>query len=280
MSSNLSTIQHTKELLSRHGLQPKKQYGQNFLVDKKAVKTLIEAGQIQKNDTVLEIGPGIGVLTKDMAIAAGKVIAVEKDPQMAEILEEELAEAGANNVEIIRQDALEFLEKGGAEGLGEYKAAGNIPFYLTSHLIRILLESKNPPQKTVFIMQKEVAQRIASRPPDMSLLSASVQFYAQPKIAGYVKRTSFWPAPDVDAAVIGITQGKPREGIDRNLFFKILKAGFGQPRKQLINNLSKYLKADKIKVNNWLLKNSIQPVRRAETLSMEDWVNLTKTFDV
>jgi len=279
MSSNLSTIQHTKELLSRYGIRPKKQFGQNFLVDKSAVKILAEAGQIQKNDTVLEIGPGIGVLTKELAQAAGKVIAVEKDPQMVEILKSELADSKIENVKIVCQDALDFLKNGGMDGL-DYKAAGNIPFYLTGHLIRILLEMENQPKKIVFIMQKEVAQRIASLPPDMSLLSASVQFYAQPKIAGYIKRGSFWPAPDVDAAIIGITPTPPEKDIDRGRFFEILKAGFSQPRKQLINNLSKSLKADKIKINDWLLKNNIQPVRRAETLSMEDWVNLTKTFDV
>lgn len=280
MSSNLSTIQHTKDLLSRYGIQPKKQFGQNFLVDKNAVKAVIETGQIQKSDTVLEIGPGIGVLTKELALAAGKVIAVEKDPQMVEILISELADSKIGNVKIVQQDALEFLASGGADSLGAYKAAGNIPFYLTSHLVRVLLETKNQPQKIVFVMQKEVAQRIASVPPDMSLLSASVQFYARPKIGGYVKRGSFWPAPDVDAAIIGITPDQPQRDIDPSLFFKILKAGFSQPRKQLINNLSKSLKADKIKINNWLLKNNIQPVRRAETLSMGDWVNLTKTSDV
>ena len=279
MSSQLSTIKQTKELLEKYGLSPQKGLGQNFLVNKGAVEKLIKAGQIEKTDLVLEVGPGIGVLTKELAQSARKVIAVEKDPQMIEVLSKELIALQIDNVEIVHGDIMKFLEKGGLAGQ-DYKVAGNIPFYLTAHLIRLLLEAPQPPKDMVFILQKEVGQRIASLPPKMTLLSASVQFYAQPKLAGYIKRHSFWPVPAVDAAIIKITPKNPAPEVNRDLFFKLLKAGFSQPRKQLINNLSKSLKADKIKINNWLLKNNIQPARRAETLLIGDWINLTKTFNV
>lgn len=277
MSSRLSTIKQTKELLEKYGLAPKKKLGQNFLVDKSAVEKLVRAGQIEKTDLVLEIGPGIGVLTKELAKTAKKVIAVEKDPQMVEILSKELKELQIDNVEIFQKDILEFLEEGGLAGQ-EYKVAGNIPFYLTAHLIRLLLESPQPPRDMIFILQKEVGQRIASLPPRMTMLSASVQFYALPKLSGYIKKGAFWPVPAVDAAIIKITPKNSAPDVDRDLFFKILRAGFSQPRKQLINNLSKCLKADKIIINNWLLKNNIQSSRRAETLSIGDWIELVKSY--
>jgi len=217
MSSKLSTIKQTKELLEKYGLAPKKKLGQNFLVDKGAVEKLVKAGQIEKTDLVLEIGPGIGVLTKELARSARKVIAVEKDPQMVEILSNELNELQIDNVEIVQKDILEFLENEGLAGQ-EYKVAGNIPFYLTAHLIRLLLESPRPPKDMVFILQKEVGQRIASLPPRMTLLSASVQFYAQPKLSGYIKRGAFWPVPAVDAAIIKITPKDPAPDIDRDHF--------------------------------------------------------------
>lgn len=278
MSSQLSTIKQARQALEKYGLSPQKKLGQNFLISKEAIKKMVIATDIGKNDIVLEIGPGMGILTKELAALAKKVIAVEKDPQIAKALAKELEDIKINNVEIIQKDILDYLKKGGLEIKG-YKAAGNIPFYLTAHLIRLFLESPNPPKDMVFIMQKEVAQRIASLPPKMTLLSASVQFYAKPLLCGYIKRNSFWPAPAVDAAIIKITPQKQRLLANRDLFFKILKAGFSQPRKQLINNLSKCLKADKIKINNWLLKNNIQPSQRAETLSTGDWINLAKTFN-
>jgi len=142
------------------------------------------------------------------------------------------------------------------------------------------LESDNPPGEMVLVVQKEVAQRIAAQPPDMNLLAVSVQFYAKPEIEGYVSKKSFWPQPKVDSAIIKIVPRKSACSIRVNplLFFKIVKAGFSQPRKQLINNLSKELGMDKTKVNKWLLKNDIQPTQRAETLTLQDWIKLTKSF--
>jgi len=153
----------------------------------------------------------------------------------------------------------------------------NIPYYLTSPLIRKFLEEKNPPQEMVLMLQKEVAQRICSKPPDMNLLAVSVQFYAEPKIISYVSKNCFWPAPKIDSAIIKIIP-KIKKQIKNDLFFKVVKAGFSQPRKQLVNNLSKTLKLTKEQTIALLIKNNIKPNQRAETLSIEDWIKLTNSF--
>jgi 16S rRNA (adenine1518-N6/adenine1519-N6)-dimethyltransferase len=160
-----------------------------------------------------------------------------------------------------------------------YKVIANLPFYLTAPVIRKFLEAEAQPELMVLIIQKEVAQRICAKPPDMSLLAVSVQVYAEPKIISYIPQKSFWPSPKADGAIIKITTNNKQLIINRDLFFKIVKAGFSQPRKQLINNLSKKLKADKMKVESWLWKNNIQPTQRAETLTIGNWLNLAKSFN-
>ena len=206
------------------------------------------------------------------------MIAVEKDPRMVEILKERLKDF--KNIEVINSDILKWEPKYKILNT-KYKIVGNLPFYLTAPVIRQFLEGVEiKPQYMVLVVQKEVGQRICARPPKMSVLSVSVQIYAQPEIISYLPRKSFWPQPKVDSTIIKITPKKLRVGIDKEKFFKIVKAGFSQPRKQLINNLSKGLKAKKEKVENWLLKNNIQPIQRAETLSINDWLKLTKSFKI
>jgi len=282
-----------KNLLKRHEVHLLKRLGQNFLIDEGVIKKIIESAQLSKNDIILEIGPGIGVLTMELAKKAKKVIAIEKDPKMIEILKETLK--NFNNVEIIQGDILKLDPK--PYTLKPYKVVANLPFYLTTPVIRQFLEAvETKPQQMVLVVQKEVGQRICARPPDMSILAVSVQFYvypvksreagaakpqfngAGPKIIDYVSKKSFWPQPKVDGAIIKIISKKlsTRPG-DVDLFFKIVKAGFSQPRKQLVNNLSKELKFNREKVEDWLLKNNIQPSQRAETLSVEDWINLLQS---
>ncbi|MFQ6049468.1 MAG: ribosomal RNA small subunit methyltransferase A, partial [Candidatus Paceibacterales bacterium] len=155
------------------------------------------------------------------------------------------------------------------------------PYYITSPVIRKFLESKKPPKLMVLMVQKEVAQRICAHPPNMSLLAVSVQFYAKPEIISFVSKKSFWPQPEVDSAILRISQictNLPQ--INTNLFFKVVKVGFSHPRKQLINNLSQGLKLDKEKVKNWLLKNGIESKQRAETLAIKDWLKLTKNLKI
>jgi 16S rRNA (adenine1518-N6/adenine1519-N6)-dimethyltransferase len=261
-----------KEILKKYRIFPSKRLGQSFLIDKKVLKKIVEAAELSKNDIVLEVGPGIGNLTKELAKRAKKIIAVEKDKRMVEILEETLEDF--KNVKIVRADILKFpihqLQT------TDYKLVANIPYYLTSYLIRKFLELKNKPKLIVLMVQKEVAQRICAKPPKMNLLAVSVQFYAKPKIISFVSKNCFWPRPKVDSAIIKIKPlvNAEKRLIDADLFFRIVRAGFSQPRKQLINNLSKKLKKDKKIVRDWLLKCNIPPNKRAQALSIEDWKKL------
>ena len=268
-------LKNIKKLLREYKLSPSKRLGQNFLVDERIFKKIIEAASLSKSDVVLEVGPGIGNLTLELAKRVKKVIAIEKDQRMIEILKENLEKF--KNIEIVKGDILKLDPK--PHTLKFYKIVANIPYYLTSPLIRKFLEEKYPPKEMILMVQKEVAQRICAKPPDMSLLAVSVQFYAKPEIISFVSKKSFWPSPKVDSAIIRIIPKEMLWRSDlRNLFFKVVKAGFSHPRKQLINNLSKELKMDKEKVKIWLLKNDIQPNQRAETLTVENWINLTKSF--
>ncbi len=285
---NLLSVNEIKTLLSKYETRPSKRLGQNFLIDKNILNKIIESADIKSNDIILEVGPGIGTLTQELAQRAKKVIAVEKDKTMIEILKETLK--GFNNIEIIQGDILKIdylkLIENCKLKIENYKIVANIPYYLTSPLIRMFLESVKPPHDFVLMLQKEVAQRICSKPPNMSLLAVSVQFYAEAKIISYVSKNCFWPSPKIDSAIIKITPNKNNKNIDADLFFKIVKAGFSQPRKQLGNNLlalnkiegSKIIKIERKKINKWLLKNKINPKQRAETLGIEDWKNLTKFF--
>jgi 16S rRNA (adenine1518-N6/adenine1519-N6)-dimethyltransferase len=265
-----------QDILKKYQISPSRGLGQNFLADKFALKKLILAAEFEPTDVVLEIGPGIGNLTKELAKKAGKVIAVEKDKRMVGILKETLK--GFDNIEVIQEDILKLNPT--PYTLSPYKVVANLPFYLTAPVIRKFLESKLQPELMVFIVQKEVAQRIAAKPPKMNLLAVSAQFYAKPKIITYVSKKSFWPRPKVDSAIIEISNIKNQKSkIDTSLFFRVARSGFSQPRKQLVNNLSKKLQLDKDKARGWLLKNKIRPEQRAQNLTVEDWINLAKTFD-
>lgn len=257
-------------------ITPKKQLGQNFLADQTAISKVLAAAEISPTDFVLEIGPGTGVLTIELAQKAQKIIAIEKDPEMIAILKEKLT--GVQNIEVVQGDIRGFDPKNYQLKPKNYKIVANIPYYLTAFLIRSFLEQECPPKDLTLVIQKEVAQRICAKPPKMNLLAVSVQFYAQPKISSYIKKTSFWPVPKVDSAIIKITLNDQIITDNKEVFFKIIHAGFAQPRKQLLNNLAGGLKMDKKSVESWLLRNNIQPTQRAETLTLENWLGLTKTY--
>ncbi|OGZ63667.1 MAG: ribosomal RNA small subunit methyltransferase A [Candidatus Staskawiczbacteria bacterium RIFCSPLOWO2_01_FULL_37_25b] len=282
---DLSSPKEIKNILLQYDARPSKRLGQNFLINKNVLQKIILTANLNKNDVVLEVGPGIGTLTQELAKNAGKVIAIEKDKKMIEILKKTLS--GFNNIEIINTDILRIKTKSYKLKAISYKVVANIPYYLTSPLIRKLLEYDppvgGPPQEIILMVQKEVAKRICAKPPDMNLLAVSVQFYAEPKIVSYVSKNCFWPSPKVDSAIIKIIPNKVRPSVIRKkdfnkLFFKIVKAGFSQPRKQLGNNLSKNLKTDRKKIDEWLLNNNIKPAQRAETLSIKNWIELASSF--
>lgn len=276
---DLTSPKQIKDILVKYQTSPSKSMGQNFLIDRNILNKIITASDLKNTDIVLEVGPGIGVLTQQLAKNASKVIAIEKDHDMINILNETLA--GFKNIEVIEGDALEVIKSSSYKA---YKVIANIPYYLTSHLIRVLLELKNPPKEIVLLIQKEVAQRICAKPPHMNLLAVSVQYYATPKTISYVSKNCFLPAPKVDSAIIKITPhpktllAPSSQNFSDEEFFKIVKAGFSHARKQLINNLSKELKMERLVAEKWLLQNNIKPNQRAETLLVEDWKNLAKSY--
>lgn len=272
-----------KKLLGRFRIKPLKRFGQNFLIDPRIIKKIIKAAELSPQDLILEIGPGVGTLTQQLALKAKKVIAVEKDPKMVEILKQTLSDF--KNVKIIQEDILKFKPKNEKLQIRNYKIVANLPYFLVSPVIRQFLETiEDRPLYLILMVQKEQAQRICAQPPEMNLLAIFVQFYASPKIISFVSKKSFWPQPKVDGAIIKITPNGKKNAMtellpsERELFFKIVRAGFSHPRKQLINNLSKKLKIEREKIKNWLLKNNIQPSQRAETLDLKDWIKLTKNF--
>jgi len=266
-------------LFQKLQIRPLKGLGQNFLADKGALKTIIKAADINPDEVVLEIGPGTGVLTLELAKYAKRVTAVEKDANMVEVLKELLKSQNIKNVEIIQGDALKIqIPK---SKLQNYKVVANLPYYITSPVIRKFLEAENQPKLMVLMVQKEVGQRICAKPPDMTLLAVSVQFYAEPKIISYISRKSFWPSPKVDSAIIKITPHGAVPQYNSGLceqFFKIVRSGFSHPRKQLINNLSTGLSISREQVEAWLKKNKILPTTRAETLTVENWIKLTESL--
>jgi len=277
---DLTSPKTIKELLSKYETRPSKGLGQNFLIDKNVLEKIIKAADIKPTDTILEVGPGIGTLTAELAEHAKQVIAVEKSETMCQILKETLS--NYKNVEIINADILRYQLQ-----TTSYKLVANIPYYITAPLIRTFLETESQPEKIILLVQKEVAQRICAKPPKMSLLAVSVQFYAEPKIISYVSKNCFLPAPKVDSSIIKITPlvwahsnfaSQERASAFRMLFFKIAKAGFSHPRKQLISNLSKGLSISKEKTAKWLSENNIDIKRRAETLSIKEWVALVSSL--
>jgi 16S rRNA (adenine1518-N6/adenine1519-N6)-dimethyltransferase len=289
-----------KLLLKQYNLHPSRHLGQNFLTDKSALNKIISAADLSPDDTILEVGPGLGVLTLELAKRAKKIIAAEKDRKMAEILKHVLDDENIKNVEIIEGDILKLLaslNRTAITGKADlnfqllnkllitnyqsqnYKLVANIPYYLTSPLIRKFLETENQPSLIVLLIQKEVAQRICAKPPKMSLLSVATQFYAEPKIISYVSRKSFYPQPKVDSAIIRISpRATEIESLGRDSisnFFKLAKAGFAHPRKQLINNLSAGLDINREEIEKILLESNLKPTMRPSELSVDKWVELT-----
>ena len=260
-------------VLKRHGLRADKSLGQNFLQDPFALEAIASAAEIKATDTVLEIGPGLGSLTRYLAAAAKQVVAVELDIDLLAPLRAVLAPYP--NVRVVHGDILKLspqkliTEK-------DYLVAANIPYYITSAVIRHLLESDQKPRRIVLTVQKEVAERICAKPGDMSLLALSVQIYGLPHIAARIPANAFFPEPKVDSAVlcVDIYPSPLIKAEFLESFFKLSKAGFSQKRKTLRNSLSSGLHITTTASEGLLKKANIDPMRRAETLSIEEWQTL------
>jgi 16S rRNA (adenine1518-N6/adenine1519-N6)-dimethyltransferase len=262
-------------LLKKYGLRPHKGLGQNFLEDPQALEKIVATADVQPTDTVLEVGPGLGSLTRYLAAAAKEVVAVELDQHLLPPLKAVLAPYP--NVRLIHGDILE-LSPSDLVHEQDYIVAANIPYYITSALLRHLLESESKPRRIVLTIQKEVAKRICEKPGDLSLLALSVQVYGRPYIAADIPAEAFFPTPSVDSSVLGIDiYSTPL--ISRGLlgtFFKLSKAGFSQKRKTLRNSLSAGLHISPASAAELLNAAGIDPQRRAETLSIQEWQRLSE----
>lgn len=277
MASALTPL-HVPDLLRRHGLRPRKSLGQNFLIDEGALARIAAAASLTADDVVLEIGPGLGSLTRHLAVAARKVVAVEIDQALLPVLAEVVADHA--NVRVLHADILTVDPAELSEGHG-YKVVANIPYYITSAVIRHLLEARVRPDVIVLTVQREVAERICAAPGDLSVLAVSVQAYARAELVARIPAGAFYPRPDVDSAVVRLTAlPEPAFGaLDADRFFRVVKAGFGQKRKQLRNALSAGLRQPAQTADAWLAKASIDPTRRAETLSLAEWRALANAVD-
>ncbi|MEK7072513.1 MAG: 16S rRNA (adenine(1518)-N(6)/adenine(1519)-N(6))-dimethyltransferase RsmA [Patescibacteria group bacterium] len=271
----MSSLLEIKNICKAYGIVPAKSKGQNFLFDQNIVAKIIASADLDNKSSVLEIGPGLGVLTDHLIQKSGQVVAVELDKKLIGFLKNKYHQA--DNLEIIEGDILK-LDRASLKLVTPYKVVANLPYNITSNFIRNFLETKSPPTEMIIMIQKEVAQRIIAKPGEMSLLSLSVQFYAEPKILFEVSRNSFWPSPGVDSAVISLKLKDKLAFTDHKLFFKVAKIGFSAKRKQLHNNLANglHLRSDQIKA---IIKNiGLDEKIRAQDLVMEDWINLLKYF--
>jgi 16S rRNA (adenine1518-N6/adenine1519-N6)-dimethyltransferase len=266
-------------LLREHGLRPRKRLGQSFLLDPGALRRIVEAADLSAGDPVVEVGAGVGNLTHLLAAQAGTVVAVELDERLVEILREQVA--GLPNVQVVHGDVLQIHDFGFADRA--YKVVGNLPYYITSAVLRHFLEGRPQPVLLVVTIQREVAERIVAQPGDMSLLAVSVQFYGQPRIVARIPAGSFYPPPQVDSAIVRIDVGsEPRVNLDEDIgeggFFRVVRAGFSQRRKTLRNSLSGGLALDPGLVEDRLREAGVDPRRRAETLSLEEWAAIARSI--
>jgi 16S rRNA (adenine1518-N6/adenine1519-N6)-dimethyltransferase len=264
-------------LLRKYDLRPKRSLGQNFLVDPLALQEIIRVAEIQAGETVLEIGPGLGSLTRYLAIQARQVIAIELDARLIPALEEVLAEH--SNVRLFQEDILE-TNLGALITEGEYLVVANIPYYITSAVVRHLLGAPIRPTRMVLTVQREVAQRICALPGKLSLLALSVQVFGKPQIKAQIPAGAFYPSPKVDSAVVRVDI-YPHPQIPQDQlgdFFRLAKAGFSQKRKNLRNALSGGLGWEKSQAEELLQQARIDARRRAETLSLEEWSRLVEGY--
>ena len=261
-------------LIKKYGLKPKNSLGQNFLVDAGALQKVIAAAQISPEDHVLEIGAGLGSLTYLLAQSAARVTAVEIDQTLLPPLQEALSVFP--HVTLVAGDIL-ALEADALMPYENYIVVANIPYYITSAIIRHLLEARHKPARMVLTIQREVAERILARDHKQSLLSLSVQVFGKPEVAAVIPAGCFYPAPDVDSAILKVTLfPKPLIAIDKmDDFFALAKAGFSQKRKTLRNSLSAGLGIPPASAAALLLSAGIDPARRAETLTLAEWNDLT-----
>ncbi len=262
---DLSNIKDLKVAMQLAGIKANKGLGQHFLIDKESVDAIIESAEITPRDTVFEVGPGLGVMTDELAKTEAQIVAVETDHNLVELLRRRLPD----NVKVEEADIMKFNL---ANLPADYKVVANVPYYITSPIIRLLMESQNPPVQSVLLIQKEVAERIAAKPGSMSILALSVQFYADVELVVDVPRDRFYPIPNVDSTVIKIVRKpQPAFAADTNKLFRLIKAGYGEKRKQLRNSLSGGLQLTTDQAAALIKTAGLTETARAQELSLEQW---------
>mgnify|MGYP005831650133 CR=1 FL=1 len=254
--------------------------GQNFLANETIAEKIVNSAGLSNKNNILEIGPGKGILTKYLGKYAGKVLALEIDRKLITELSLKHIQ-DETSIKIIEGDILkinlpQLLKKNNFEN---YKVVANLPYYITSKIIRLMLETKYPPSEMILMVQKEVGERIVALNKKESLLSISVKFYAEPEILFYVTKENFKPLPKVDSAVIRIKRKKNIPNVNTKKFFQIVRAGFSSKRKMLINNLSASFHIPKNQLLEWIKKSGLEPRVRAEKLELEEWIKLYTNFN-
>jgi 16S rRNA (adenine1518-N6/adenine1519-N6)-dimethyltransferase len=274
-----------RQLVRQLGFKPRKRLGQHFLIDEAVLERILSAAEVGPGEVVVEIGPGLGILTEGLARQGARVIAVEVDTKLVALLKKRLA--GFPDVKIVPADILKVTPRQllqdnlPASNLTRgYNIIANLPYYITSPVLSHFLEAEPRPSKMVVMVQKEVGETIAAAPGKMRLLSVKVQFYSKPAIVAYVPAASFYPPPKVDSVILrlDVYSNPPIEVSDVAAFFGIVTHGFRSPRKQIRNSLAHSLEMAPAQVASLLGKAGIEARRRAETLSLEEWRELWKVF--
>ena len=266
-------VKEIKRICKKNDFVPLRRRGQNFLINPRFIKRIIDVAEIDEKDVVLEIGPGLGALTENIVDKCKKLIAVEIDQKLVQILRERLKDH--KNIEVIKGSILDGISELNIKEK-KYKVISNLPFNITGRVLRMLLTERDKSELIVVVVQKEVGERIIAQPPHMSLLSLSIQFYGQVNIAFNVKRNNFWPQPRVDSIVLKIKPNKSK--IDKkieNTFFQLIKAGFSSKRKYLLNNLFK----NAIMNNYWnigTLEHGSTEKRKEKLLEIFEGIGLNK----
>ena len=281
-------LREVKTLCRRYSVRPLRRRGQNFLINTWVIKKILKAADLKEQDIILEIGAGLGTLTKEISKKVKKVIAVEIDKKLIEVLENELA--GYKNIEIVQGDIRNLKVEDFK--LKNYKIVANLPFNITGLVLKQFLACSIKPEIMVLILQKEVGQRIIAQPPQMSKLSVMVQFYSQAKITAQIKKDNFWPRPKIDSVILRIIPHRdpttPKGQTPSDKFFQVVQAGFSSPRKYLLNNLVKSGIMGTVPKWGLSLKETVRQIFkqtglnekiRAQELSVEDWIKLVKTLE-
>ncbi len=310
----MDLLKQTKELCRLYNIKPARQRGQNFLITEEIYNKIVAVADLTKKDTVLEVGPGLGFLTVELARRAKQVVAVEVDKKLAAVLQTALLARQIENVQVINNDILKLdsnslisyfirdseavknkkikgfktkplsakavknakgsLGELGMTAISSCKIVANLPYNITSHFLRKFLTAEMKPSLSVLMLQKEVGERICAQPPQMSLLAISVQFYAQPRIVEYVGRDNFWPEPEVDSVIVKIKTKNILPEINEKKFFQLVKFGFSSRRKMLKNNLAAGYRVKPSKAEKWLKLANLDLNIRAQDLSLKDWLKL------